>query len=157
VGRVFIIVVAAVLGAAGTWMFIPTAQLAPANTSTAALSQDSADSNEEAAKTPKMTEAKRRMRAEQLIGNPLKYITRDEAHGVNWFRERGEQALERAMDECYLLTNAGLYLQHIEALADEADIENAKTNPGAVVEKFRPTFTQMSSCANARIVYGELH
>jgi hypothetical protein len=47
-----------------------------------------------------LSEQKRRSRAEQLIGKPLKYITPDAVHSEAWYAERGKQVIERAMDEC---------------------------------------------------------
>jgi hypothetical protein len=150
--RILIVGLACIVGVAVVWLFVPTAQFAPASTN----ATESATSSKTVG-SPGISPEKRRTRAEQLVGDSLIYISRDEKRSVGWFRQQDEHVLERAMDECYLLTDPDLYLQHVEELADDVDIANVETDPASVIEKFRPTFTQLSSCANARIVYGELH
>ena len=150
--RILIVGFACILGATVVWLFVPTAQFAPASTN----ATESASSSRTVG-TPGISPEKRRTRAEQLVGDSLRYISKDEKRSVGWFRKLDEQVLERAMDECYLLTDPDLYLQHVGELADDVDMANVETDPALVIEKFRPTFTQLASCANARIVYGELH
>jgi len=56
--------------------------------------------------------------AEQLVGKQLKYITDDEVHATGWFNDQGVQVIERAMDECYLVTNCDLYLEHLSEVSE---------------------------------------
>ena len=152
--RILIIGIACTLGIAAAWVFIPTASFAPASMESAA--DDTAGSDKKI-KSPRMSDAVRAARAEQLVGNSFSYITRDDSRSVSWFRSQSEHVLDQALDECYLLTHLDLYLEHVDALADGQDMDDAENNPTKVINKYRPTMTQMSSCANAKIVYNEQH
>jgi hypothetical protein len=69
-----------------------------------------------------LSEQKRRSRAEQLIGKPLKYITPDAVHSEARYAERGKQVIERAMDECYLVQE---YYQYAYEDASPEEIAEA--------------------------------
>jgi hypothetical protein len=151
---------AAVIGAVGTWFFIPTVQSARINPDVPAFS-DNAGPEEKANTTvpPKgvMSEEKRRARAEQLVGKQLKYITNDVVHGESWFTEQGVQVIERAMDECFLVTTPDLYLEHLSQVSEGGFDEVADGDRPALLQKMQPTFRQIRNCAGVYRAYAALH
>jgi hypothetical protein len=159
-GRVLIIAIACVIGALGTWLFVPTIQRVPVNPDMPVFNYDPDATPKADTTAPKagvITEEKRRARAEQLIGKKLKYIVSDQLHTSAWFTEQGVQVIERALDECYLVTTYDLYAQHIEAIseADSGDDENA--DPLASFQKAQPSLTQAKNCLNVARAYKALH
>jgi len=152
--RVLIGVLAAIVGASGTWFLVPTSQMSSIGSDTPVLARTSAPRN------PVFSEEVRRERAERLIGDDLRYITRDTVHSTSWFNEQGEQAIERAMDECFLVTEPELYLQHVSATSDQSDedaSEEAKGDPMTKMASFQPSLKQIQNCANAARAYSALH
>ena len=149
-GRVLIIAVAVLLGAASVWFFVPTVPLAnvadgPAARSKAALAGQP------------LSAQQRRMRAENLIGQEFRYISSDEMHSTSWFTDQGAPAIERAMDECAVLADAELYLQHVIAGADSSVRDTEEDLDGiAHLKAMRPTFSQLRNCINAKIAYNQL-
>jgi hypothetical protein len=150
--RVLIIAVAVLLGAASVWFLVPTS----------AATVGGAPNSKDVASKPTysgspMSAEKRRMRAEGLVGQKFKYISKDEVFSTSWFTEKGPQAIERAMDECAIITNDELFVQHVMESADssltdtEEDLDVLKH-----LNATRPTFKQLRNCINAKIAYNGL-
>ena len=102
--RVLIIAVAVLLGAASVWFLVPTVPLAKV---TAVQTSSNLPTSKDIASKPTysgspMSADKRRTRAEGLVGQKFKYISKDEVFSASWFTDKGPQAIERAMDECAL-------------------------------------------------------
>ena len=95
--------------------------------------------------------------AEQLVGKQLKYITDDEVHTTGWFNDQGVQVIERAMDECYLVTNYDLYLEHLSEVSEGGLDEVADGDKMAALRKLQPTIKQALNCANVHRAYAALH
>ncbi|HET6157414.1 MAG TPA: hypothetical protein VFE34_03640 [Dongiaceae bacterium] len=77
-GRVLLIAIACVAGALVTWLFVPTIQPVGVNPDMPVFSRDDQSkppANAQGAVSPMMSAEKRRSRAEQLVGTPLKYVT----------------------------------------------------------------------------------
>jgi hypothetical protein len=149
--RVLIIAVAVLLGAASVWFLVPTSAATIAGGSS---SKDVA--SKPAYSGSPMSAEKRRMRAEQLIGEPFKYISKDEVYSKGWFTEQGAQVIERAMDECYLMTDSDLFWQHVKETADSDVLEMDEEEQVAHFKTTRPTFKQLRNCINAKRAYDEL-
>jgi hypothetical protein len=151
--RVLIIAVAVLLGAASVWFLVPT------SAATVGGAPSSLPSSKEVASYSgsRMSAEKRRMRAEGLVGQKFKYISKDEVFSTSWFTEKGPQVIERAMDECAIITNDELFVQHVMASADssasdtEEDLDVIKH-----LNATRPTFKQLRNCVNAKLAYNEL-
>lgn len=158
-GRVIIIAVAVVMGALATWFLIPTVPLAKVGSDAPAVT-DAPGDEEEALKMAllngPMSEEKRRARAEQLVGKPLKYVTDDEVHSSAWFTARGVPELERAMDECFLMTDPELYLRHLLETSDRALEDMTDADRLAMLTSIQPTFSQLRNCVNAHRAYAAL-
>lgn len=149
--RVLIIAVAVLLGAASVWFLVPT----PAAT----VADAPSSSKEIAGKAgyPRMSAEKRRTRAEELVGQKFKYISKDEVYSTSWFTEKGPQAIERAMDECAILANEQLFIRHIMESADSSITDTEEdVDVLAHLGKMRPTFKQLRNCINAKIAYNGL-
>ena len=77
---------------------------------------------------------------------------RAEVHSTSWFTDQGVHAIERAMDECAVLTDSERYLQHVIASADgsardtEEDLDELED-----LKAMRPTFDWLRNCINAKI------
>ena len=148
-GRVLIIAFAAVIGAIGTWFFVPTAhfQMGAANM---AERPDAVD-------PPKamMSNEDRRERAERLIGKPLKYITptviRDEA----WYTEQGKDVIERSMDECYLLLEYNQYAHEDAHAGEPALSDGGWAEEGLAIPL--PTRQQSANCVRVYRAYFAMH
>jgi hypothetical protein len=159
-GRVLIITIAAVIGALGTWFFIPTVQSARINPDAPVFSGDAGlEEKENTTVPPKgvMSDEKRRTRAEQLVGKKLKYITDGVVHSQSWFTEQGVQVIERAMDECFLVTTPDLYLEHISQVSEGGLDEVEDGDKLAALQKMQPTFRQIRNCAGVYRAYAALH
>lgn len=148
-GRVVIIAVAVVMGALSVWFLVPAVPLAKVMDAPAASGKPLLSGGP-------MSAEKRRARAEQLIGEPFKYISKDEVHGKGWFAEQGVQAIERAMDECYLMSEGDLFWQHVKATADSDLLEMDEQQQVAHFKTTRPTFKQLRNCVNAKRAYDDL-
>ena len=124
-GSVIIIAVAVAMGALSVWFLVPTVPLA--KVAEVPVSSSLPTSKEIKGKPvvsgAPMSAEKRRIRAEQLIGEPFKYISKTEVYGKGWFTDQGVQAIERAMDECFLLADSDLFFEHVAATS-EGDIED---------------------------------
>jgi hypothetical protein len=158
-GRVLVVAIAAVIGALGTWFFVPTDLVEIHASGSAQASKPAAQqqANGTAPRNSVISNEKRRQRAEQLIGDELKYATGDRVYSADWFRDQGEQVIERAMDECFLVTETDLYLQHRAALSDEDRGDVAGNDPMAMAAGFKPSFKQIQNCANVYRAYSALH
>ncbi len=148
-GRVIIIAVAVVMGALSVWFLVPAMPLAKV-----ADAPNSVD--KPALSGGPMSAEKRRTRAEQLIGEPFKYISKDEVHGKGWFAGQGVPAIERAMDECHLMSDGDLFWQHVKATADSDLLEMDEEQQVAHFKSTRPTFKQLRNCVNAKRAYDDL-
>ncbi|MBA4096705.1 MAG: hypothetical protein C0484_08050 [Rhodospirillum sp.] len=156
--RALIIAVAVLLGAASVWFLVPTVPLAKV---TAVQTSSNLPTSKEIVGKPvrpggPMSAEKRHARAEQLIGEPFKYISKDEVHSKGWFTEHGVQVIERAMDECYLMGEGDLFWQHVKETADSDLLEMDEEEQVAHFKAVRPTFTQLHNCTNAKRAYDAL-
>ena len=154
--RVLIIAVAVLLGAASVWFLVPT------SAATIGRAPSSLPSSKDVASKPvysgsPMSAEKRRTRAENMVGQNFKYISKDEVFSASWFTEKGPQAIERAMDECAILTNEELFIRHIMASADSSLTDDEEDlDVMAHLKTMRPTFKQLRNCINAKIAYNGL-
>ena len=153
--RVLIIAVAVLLGAASVWFLVP----APA--ATVADAPSSLPTSKDVASKPAysggpMSAEKRRTRAENLVGLPFKYISKDEVHSVSWFTDKGPQAIERAMDECAILASQELYVQHVMESADSSATDMEDPDVMEHLKSTRPSFKQLRNCVNAKSAYDGL-
>lgn len=152
--RVLAVAVACVAGVAITWFLVPTSYV------TAGVGNGAADPSDAGPeiKTPMMSAAKRRTRAEQLIGDTMRYLGKP-VRSVDWYRERDRQTIERAMDECYFLSDMELYAQHALALRRDGELEipegaDAQQRFAAMMT---PSVADVQTCKNAYVVYFEMH
>jgi len=157
--RVLIIAVAVLLGAASVWFLIPTVPLA--KVTEVPTSSDLPTSKETVSKPVlsggPMSAEKRRIRAEQLVGEPFKYISKTEVYSKGWFADQGVQVIERAMDECFLLGDSDLFFEHVAA-SSEGDIEDMDTEETQEhLRSIQPSFAQLRNCINANNAYNELY
>lgn len=157
--RILIIAFAAFVGAIGTWFFIPTVQKVPVNKDMPIFASDRDPTERpDAVDPPKgmMSSEDRRERAEQLIGESLKYITPDAVRGETWYAEQGKAIIERAMDECYLILEYHQYA-HEDAPAGE----HAELAEGGWGEEIltlpTPTTQQTANCLNVYRAYFAMH
>ena len=158
-GRVIIIAVAVVMGALSVWFLVPTVPLAKV---TEVPAPSSLPTSKEIMGNPvvsgaPMSAEKRRVRAEQLIGEPFKYISKTEVYSKGWFADQGVQVIERAMDECFLLGDSDLFFEH-GAASSEGDIEDMDTEETQEhLKSIQPSFAQLRNCINANNAYNELY
>ena len=103
-----------------------------------------------------MSAEKRRMRAEGLVGQNFNYISKTEVFSASWFSDKGPQAIERAMDECAILTNEELFIQHVMESADSSLTDTEDLATVEHLKAMRPTFKQLRNCINAKIAYDGL-
>jgi hypothetical protein len=154
--RALIIAVAVLLGAASVWFLVPT------SAATVGGAPSSLPNSKDVASKPAysgspMSAEKRRMQAESLVGQNFKYISKDEVFSTSWFTEKGPQAIERAMDECAIITNEELFVQHVMASADSSASDTEEDlDVIAHLQATRPTFKQLRNCVNAKLAYNEL-
>ena len=158
-GRVVIIAVAVVMGALSVWFLVPTVPLA--KVTEVPVSSNLPTSKEIIGKPvvsgAPMSAEKRRIRAEQLIGEPFKYISKTEVYSKGWFTDQGVQVIERAMDECFLLGDSDLFFEHVAATS-QGDIEDMDTEEAQEhLRSIQPSFTQLRNCINANLAYNELY
>jgi hypothetical protein len=104
-----------------------------------------------------MSAEKSRARAEQLIGEPMKYIN-GTVRAADWFRAQSREVIERSMDEGFLVSNMELHLQHVAALCREGEMEipegDAQQRFAAMVN---PPVSAIMTCKNVFVVYWEQH
>jgi hypothetical protein len=164
--RALVIVMACIAGAAAVWLFTPRITPVPVNPDLPSFSQitdEDAAPAKPARKTTMMSGEKRRTRAEQLIGEPLKYITGENTRSPEWFSALDVPQLERAMDECYLLTEPELAMQHAAALREEGDDPVAALAEGGDKTKAMldlmgaPNIKQVMTCKNVFVAYFDRH
>ena len=156
--RVLIVAVACTLGALLTWLFVPTVQPAGVNEDMPVFTYNP-DAEEPAptesvAKNGMLSEEKRRVRAEQIVGQPLQYITGKKVYSTEWFSNLGSQKMERAMDECFLITDPLLYMEHNQALHDEDSGEDGDL-PAVMMKQ--ASLPQMLTCKNLFVAYFAAH
>jgi hypothetical protein len=155
-GRIFIIAVAVVMGALGFWYLVPAISLATVGSDAPALT-DAPGEAEESVKMAllngPMSQEERRARAEQLVGEPLKYLTDDEVRSPAWFTEHGVAELERAMDECFLMTDPDLHLRHILETSGRPLEDMTDADKLAMLKSMQPTLSQLHNCVNAQRAY----
>jgi hypothetical protein len=152
--RVLIIAVAVLLGAASVWFLVPT----PAATDASASPPTSTDvASKPVYSGSPMSAEKRRSRAEGLVGQDFKDISKDEVFSASWFTDKGPQAIERAMDECAIITNEELFVRHVMESADSS-LTDTEEDLDVVnhLKAMRPTFKQLRNCINAKIAYNGL-
>jgi hypothetical protein len=152
--RVLIIAVAVLLGAASVWFLVPM----PAATDASASLPTSKDvASKPVYSGSPMSAEKRRSRAESLVGQDFKYISKDEVFSASWFTDKGPQAIERAMDECAIITNEELFVRHVMESADSS-LTDTEEDLDVVnhLKAMRPTFKQLRNCINAKIAYNGL-
>jgi hypothetical protein len=154
--RVLIIAVAVLLGAASVWFLIPTPATTVAGAPTSLPTSKDVASKPAYSGSP-MSAEKRRMRAEGLVGQKFKYISKDEVFSASWFTDKGPQAIERAMDECAIITNEELFVRHVMESADSSLTDTEEDlDVLAHLKTMRPTFKQLRNCINAKIAYNGL-
>lgn len=155
--RVLIIAVAVLLGAGSVWFLVPAPVATVADTpSSLPTSKDMTATA--SASGSRMSPQKRLQRAEKLVGQPFKYISKDDVHTSSWFTDQGAQAIERAMDECAILASEDLYLKHVIASANSSARDSEEDLDGIEhLKSMRPTFKQLRNCINAKIAYNGLY
>ena len=78
-------------------------------------------------------------------------------YSASWFTDKGPQAIERAMDECAIITNEELFVQHVMESADSSLTDTEEDlDVLAHLKTMRPTFKQLRNCINAKIAYNGL-
>ena len=154
--RVLIIAVAVLLGAVSVWFLVPTSAATVVGASSSLPTSKDIASKPGYSGSP-MSPEKRRMRAEELVGQNFKYISKDEVYSTSWFTDKGPQAIERAMDECAIITNEELFVRHVMESADSS-ISDTEEDLDVVehLKAMRPTFKQLRNCINAKIAYNGL-
>jgi hypothetical protein len=101
---------------------------------------------------PRMSEERRRQRARQLVGEPMQYVAAGRLLHPTWIKRMGSEALDRMMDECFLLTDETLLALHLKAVAA------AKMDPSEVGHPLdHVAKSQLQSCRNVVKVYDETH
>lgn len=162
--RVLTVVISCCAGAAGVWLFMPTIQPVAVNPDMPSFSRvtDEETQKKPVRKTTMMSGEKRQARAEQLIGKKFKYITGDEIHSADWFSALETPQLERAMDECFLLSEPALSMQHAEAMRDEdVDVTELidRNDPAKTMTQLMgsPNLKQLQMCKNVFVAYWARH
>lgn len=155
--RMLVIVIACAAGAVLTWFFIPTIPVGDASTDASTDVPAAAENKASEARiitTPMMSESKRRTRAEQVVGDELRYATGKQIRTVDWFKQQSMQVVERAMDECYMVLDPLMYAEHVHARQDgDADRGNV-----SMKDLFpQPNLRQVVACKNVMLAYAELH
>jgi hypothetical protein len=152
IGRVIIISVAAVIGATLVFMFVPTVQQVPVNPDMPVFEQPN-QWTPPTDKLPKMSEDRRRDRAEDLIGEPMQYISPGRLITAKSIIGRGPEAMERAMDECFLLTDEMLSARHFKEVQDLID----SGVPESEIGRPKVFKSQLQSCKNIAEAYNQTH
>jgi hypothetical protein len=109
---------------------------------------------ESVAKNGMLSEDKRRLRAEQIVGEALQFITGNKVYGTDWFANLGTTKMERAMDECFLVTDPLLYMQHNEAIHD-GDSGEDDDLPAVMMKQ--ASLPQIMTCKNLYVAYFAAH
>lgn len=158
--RTLVIVIACFAGVVVAWLFVPTDKLAlPMLNGPAASESNGAQSaagKQARRKYDLMSEDERRAHAERLIGTNLSYARNDAVYQVEWFADQGDEILEAAMDECYLILDGELYRRH---LAARGEIDDNETGSGQLTQpvKIEPTTGETRNCLTVYRAYGRLH
>ena len=153
--RALIIAVAVLLGAASVWFLVPTPAATVADAPIGLPTSKDIASRPAYSGSP-MSAEKRRTRAENLVGTPFKYISKSEVYGASWFTDQGPQTIERAMDECAILSNQELFVRHVMESADSSITDTEDLDAVEHLKAMRPTFKQLRNCINAKIAYDGL-
>ena len=98
----------------------------------------------------------RRARAEQPVGEQLKYVSKTEVYSKGWFTEQGVQVTDRAMDECFLLGDSDLFFEHVAATSDGELVDMDPEEAKAHLKSIQPSFSQLRNCINANRAYSDL-
>jgi hypothetical protein len=162
--RLLTVAISCCAGAAAVWLFTPTIQPVAVNPDMPSFSRVTEEDLQQKPrkKTTMMSGEKRQARAEQLIGKEFKYITGDEVHSADWFSALETPQLERAMDECFLISDVQLSMQHAEALrdedADKAELIDAEDRTKSVLKMVgSPNLKQLQTCKNVFVAYWAKH
>lgn len=164
--RFLTVLIACCAGAAAVWFLMPTIQPVPVNPDlpsfSRVLDEEGETQTKPAKKTTMMSSEKRWTRAEQLVGKKFKYITGDEVRSADWFSALETPQLERAMDECFLISEPELSMQHAAALRDE-DVGTAdlidRDDPAKTMAQLMggPNMKQLLMCKNVFVAYFARH
>ena len=101
---------------------------------------------------PRMSEERRRQRARQLVGEPMQNVSAGRLLHPTWIKQNGSEALDRMMDECFLLTDETLFALRLKAIAAANMDPSEVGHPLDHVSK-----SQLQSCENVVKVYDETH
>ena len=151
VGRVIIIAAAAFLGVLIVLVSFTTVRPVAVNPDMPVFERtDTRESEFPKAELPTMSEDRRRVRAAQLVDEPLQYVKSGRLLHPKSIKQKGVEALDRMMDECFMLTDETLFARHLKAIA--------KMDPSEVdPEPDHVTKSQLRSCDNVAKVYAETH
>ena len=157
-GRVLIIAVAVVMGALSVWFLVPTVPLAKVvdGPTDSTLPTSKEFMGKSVLSGGPLGAEKRRTRAEQLVGEQLKYISKTEVYSKGWFTDQGVQVIERAMDECFLLGDSDLFFEHVAATSESEIQDMDPEETKAHLKSIQPSFSQLRNCINANRAYSEL-
>lgn len=148
-GRIIIVAAAIFLGVLVVLTSVTTVQPAPVNQDMPVFKRtDTRESEFPSSGLPAMSDERRRQRAAQLVDEPLKYVRAASLLHPNWIKQKGIEALERMMDECFMLKDEALFARHVKAVA-AMDPSEADPEPDYVAK------SQLRSCDNVAKVYAE--
>ena len=149
IGRIIIVAAAAFLGVLIVLVSFTTVQPAPVNQDMPVFTHpDTRESEFPSSGLPTMSQERRRQRASELVDEPLQYVRSGRLLHPNGIKQRGVEALDRMMDECFMLADETLFARHVKAMA--------KMDPSEVdPEPDHVTKSQLQSCANVSKVYTE--
>src|SRR5262245_19850919 len=149
IGRVIIVTIAAFIGAGFVFMFVPTVQPVGVNPDMPVFKRDDEWTPRAGDLLPRMSEELRRDRARQLIGEPFRWLCPGRLINTKALIKRGPDAMEEAMDECYLLADEKLREQHFAAIQDQLDAGV----PESEIGRPRISKTELQSCKNILDAY----
>lgn len=155
-GRFIIVAAAALLGVLIALLVMPAIGPVEVTVSPVAVNPDlpvfqrtdTLESEFPKAGLPTMSEDRRRNRAAELVNEPLQYVRAGRLLHPTSIKQRGIEALERMMDECYMLTDQALFARHLKAVAM---MDPSEVDP----EPDHVTKSQLRSCNNVAEVYAE--
>ena len=152
-GRFIVVAAAAFLGVLIALLLVPTVEVTVSpvkvNPDLPVFQRtDTLESEFPKAGLPTMSQERRRNRAAELVDEPLQYVRSGRLLHPTSIKQRGIEALERMMDECFLLNDEALFARHLKAVA--------KMDPSEVdPEPDHVTKSQLQSCDNVAKVYAE--
>jgi hypothetical protein len=151
VGRIIIIAAAAFLGVLIVLVSFTTVRPVEVNSDMPVFERtDTRESEFPKAGLPTISEERRRARAALVVDEPLQYVRSGRLLHPKSIKQRGVEALDRMMDECFMLTDETLFARHLKAIA--------KMDPSEVdPEPDHVTKSQLQSCDNVAKVYAETH